>query len=255
MGIEIGSVTIPYYGLCIVLGILSGGAAGYIQCRIFRLDFNDFVTLVGGAGIGAVAGAKLLYIIVSIQHIDILRIMEREYLNSLMSGGFVFYGGLAGGFAGVFVCGKIFHIDTPRYVATGIPLIPLAHGFGRIGCLLVGCCYGIPYSGPGAVVYEHSPVAPNGTELFPVQGAEAILDFCISTVLFLYIYKKHGEKLESVEIYLIMYATVRFLLEYLRYDDAERGILAGLSVSQWISILIIMMVTGWMYRKRFVQDV
>lgn len=239
IGIQIGNIIIPYYGLFIVFGILLGGIAGYIQVRLYCLDINDFITLAGCVGIGAMVGAKILYIIVYLPQIDLSRITELDYFSSLMNGGFIFYGGLLGGLVGVLVCSRVFKFDVITYMKIEIPLIPLAHAFGRVGCLLTGCCYGIPYDGPGAVIYNNSYIAPAGVSLFPVQGVEAFLEFCLALILFLYIYIRDKKRLKSVEIYLISYAVIRFILEFLRYDDSERGMIEGLSVSQWISILII----------------
>lgn len=256
MGIQIGNLTIPYYGLLIVLGVLTGGIAGYIQARVCGLDVNDFMTLTGCVGIGAMVGAKILYIIVSLPQIDFSRITEPEYFTSIMNGGFIFYGGLLGGLVGALVCSRIFKFDVIVYMKIEIPVIPLAHAFGRIGCLAAGCCYGIPYDGPGAVVYNNSRIAPSGVSLFPVQGVEAFLELCLALILFLYINTQDKKHLKSVEIYLISYAVIRFILEFLRYDDSERGIIEGVSVSQWISILIIVCVIFvriYIHRSRKLQ--
>ena len=50
--------------------------------------------------------------------------------------------------------------------------------------------------------------------------------------------KKKGKKAKSVQLYLVLYAVFRFVLEFMRFDDGERGIILGLSTSQWISIVI-----------------
>ena len=42
-----------------------------------------------------------------------------------------------------------------------------------------------------------------------------------------------------LRLYLALYAVFRFVLEFFRGDDV-RGILGGLSVSQWISIVILL---------------
>ena len=62
----------------------------------------------------------------------------------------------------------------------------------------------------------------------------------IAVVLGLYgeICRRNGKRLKSLQLYLILYAAFRFVLEFVRYDDSERGILMGLSTSQWISIVI-----------------
>ena len=220
MGIQIGTVMISWYGLFIVLGITAGVLLGYILMRINHLKFDDFIQVACFVGLGAMAGAKLLYLIVSWESIDLSRITDPEYFSALMGGGFVFYGGVFGGLLGLYLCGKILHIQVMVYARAAIPVIPVTHAFGRIGCAFVGCCYGVPYDGPGAV--------------------EAAGNLVIAAVLCLYgeICRRNSKKPKSLQVYLILYAAFRFALEYVRYDDSERGILMGLSTSQWISIVI-----------------
>ena len=254
MGVQIGTVMISWYGLFIVLGIASGVLTGYILVRMHHLQFDDFIQTACFVGLGAMAGSKLLYLIVSWESIDFSRITEPEYFGALMGGGFVFYGGVFGGLLGLYLCGKILHIQVTVYARAAIPVIPVVHAFGRIGCAFAGCCYGVPYDGPGAVVYTESIAAPLNVPLFPVQAAEAAGELLIAAVLCIYIAvcRKKAKRAKSVELYLVMYAVLRFGLEFLRFDDRERGILLELSTSQWISIVIcvgvIVMETVWQKR-------
>ena len=240
MGIQIGTVMISWYGLFIVLGITAGVLLGYILMRINHLKFDDFIQIACFVGLGAMAGAKLLYLIVSWESIDFSRITDPEYFSALMGGGFVFYGGVFGGLLGLYLCSKILHIQVAVYARAAIPVIPVAHAFGRIGCAMAGCCYGVPYDGPGAVVYTESIAAPLNVPLFPVQAVEAAGNLAIAAVLCLYgeVCRRNSKNPKSLQVYLILYAVFRFALEYVRYDDSERGILLGLSTSQWISIAI-----------------
>ena len=155
-----------------------------------------------------------------------------------MRGGFVFYGGLAGGILGLMVCKKICRISVWKYAETYIPCLPLVHAFGRIGCALTGCCYGIPYDGIGAIVYHHSIIAPNNTTLFPIQVVEAGADLLIVVSLLVYIFKKRKSQQNSILLYCTLYASVRFVLEFLRYD-LDRGQFLWFSTSQWISLAVI----------------
>lgn len=240
MGIQIGTVMISWYGLFIVLGITAGVLLGYILMRINHLKFDDFIQVACFVGLGAMAGAKLLYLIVSWESIDLSRITDPEYFSALMGGGFVFYGGVFGGLLGLYLCGKILHMQVAVYARAAIPVIPVAHAFGRIGCAMAGCCYGVPYDGPGAVVYTESIAAPLNVPLFPVQAVGAAGNLVIAAVLCLYgeVCRRNSKNPKSLQVYLILYAVFRFGLEYVRYDDSERGILMGLSTSQWISIVI-----------------
>lgn len=256
MGIKIGPAFIPWYGLFIVIGIMAGMLLGYILIRRTKLRYDDFIQAACFAGLGAMAGAKILYFIVSWPNIDFSKITDPDYLGQLMGGGFVFYGGLLGGILGLVLCGKLLHIPIADLARETIPVIPLAHGLGRIGCALAGCCYGIPYDGPGAVVYEEAAAAPLHTPLFPVQAVEAAGEFLIAFLLCVYIFRcrKQKKKARSAELYLVMYAVLRFFLEYVRYDDSERGIFMGMSTSQWISTAVILAeIVFWLWHRKKVQ--
>ncbi len=109
----------------------------------------------------------------------------------------------------------------------------LFHIFGRIGCFLGGCCYGLPSA--WGVVYRYSPVAEaNGLVRFPVQLVEAAWNL----VLFLLLawLQRRGSPICCPCIWSSI-PPARFLLEFFR-GDAYRGILLGLSTSQWISLFL-----------------
>ena len=185
--------------------------------------------------LGGFLGAKLLYLYVMFDEIEWNRIFEADYFNALMKGGFVFYGGLIGGIAAALLAGKLHKLEIGYYFTHCIFLIPFIHGFGRVGCFMAGCCYGIPYDGPLAVIFPESSLALHGVKLFPVQLVEAILLIIISAIIFVMTVKFKSRF--TVEAYLILYAIVRFILEQFRYDP-ERGYFLGVSTSQWISILL-----------------
>ena len=235
--------TLPCYGVMIALGVLVSGAAGAVLVRRHRLVFDNFLLLYAYCFLFGMAGAKLLYLCLNIKYIDWERLLELEYLNQLMQGGFVFYGGLAGGVLGLLLGAKLHKIRIKEYLLTVVPVIPMVHGFGRIGCYLAGCCYGVPYDGPFAVTYRNIPYSLCDVPLFPVQLAEAVCNLILAAVLFVFVWKK-GKTIYTVFLYLGVYGTVRFILEFFLFDDAQRGIFWGLSTSQWISLGILAGVTA-----------
>lgn len=250
MGLQLENYFISYYGLYIAGGIAVAALVGWCQIKRYRKNFNDFITIAGCMGVGAILGAKLLYLIVSWPQIDLSRLTEPDYFKALMSGGFVFYGGLLGGLGGVLACQKIFKIAVWSYVEVAVVCAPIAHAFGRLGCSSVGCCYGRPYHGIGAVTYTHSPFAPNDVSLFPVQRLEAAADIIIAVVLWLYINHHSEKKKYSLCIYLAAYSALRFLLEFMRYDGLERGSIWALSTSQWLSIIIVISAAFWYFKEK-----
>ena len=116
---------------------------------------------------------------------------------------------MAGGLLAAAACKKWLRVDTWAYAAVCIPCIPIAHAFGRFGCSAVGCCYGMPYEGPGHIVYTHSLFAPNNQPLFPVQAVEAVGELGIAAFLLLYIDTRKGRKNDSLWLYFTLYAILR----------------------------------------------
>ena len=225
--------SIPSYGLMITIGLL---LANVLACYVIKtedLDMDDFIILECYGILGAVIGAKLLYIVVTFKYIDWTRLSDPAFLTMLMAGGFIFYGGLIGGLLAVYGAGRLHRIAVDPIIRKTVFLIPFVHAFGRTGCFMAGCCFGIPYAGKGAVVYPEGAFAPAGVKLFPVQIAEAVILMMISFTI--YLLQRTVNWYYTVETYLFLYGAARFILEYFRYD-AIRGSLLGLSTSQWISI-------------------
>ena len=230
-------MTIYGYGLMVAIGLLCAGTVSWFLARHFVLNFYDFLILLVYITAFGVTGAKATYLLVSLSQFTSLSLTNGKDLLTLLQGGFVFYGGIPTGLAGAFLGGKIHKISVRPYLQVGLPLLPLAHGFGRIGCFLVGCCYGIAYDGPLHIVYQTSAIAPVKVALFPIQLVEACLEFLLFVVLLWLILYKRG-KMNALCIYLIVYGSIRFFLEFLRGDGA-RGSFWLLSTSQWLSLLAV----------------
>lgn len=239
--------SINAYGLCGVAGFLLGIGYLFFITRRKSEDFSDFVYVYVWAALGAVIGAKLLYILLEFPHI-LRNIMGGEanpgqYLRGMISGGFIFYGGLLGAAFAVKIVSRYFALDFAKTISLLTPSMPLAHALGRVGCTIVGCCYGRETRMCIGISYTNSLYAPNGVSLFPVQALEAAADLVIFGVLVFILMKKADAYQSSgiFECYLVMYACVRFLLEFLR-GDAVRGHLWLLSTSQWIIVIILLAV-------------
>ena len=229
-------LNIPAYGTMIATGVLLANLIAYFLIKRDGKTFDDLLLVEAYAILGGFVGAKLLYILVSIPSIDFRRLGDLSYVNDLIRGGFVFYGGLIGGVLGILIGKKIHHYDVAYFAKRIVFLVPFCHAFGRIGCFMAGCCYGVEYHGPCHVVFPEDSFAIPGVPLFPIQMVEAICLFLISLLLFILMVKFHSRF--TVEIYIAVYACLRFVLEKYRFD-ADRGIYFGLSTSQWISILLL----------------
>ena len=217
---SIGPVNIYGYGFMIAVGILAAFYVATKRAPGFDLD-PDTVLNIGL--VGAICGCIVEY-----------ESFLADPLGTFISGnGFVVYGGIIGGVAGAFLyCKKKGH-DFLRYFDLIMPSIALAQGFGRIGCFLAGCCYGMETDLPVGVVFTHSELAPNGVKLIPTQLMSSAGDFIIAIVLII-LAKKITEKGKIGILYVILYSLGRFAVEFLRND--ARGSIGALSTSQFISI-------------------
>lgn len=196
-----------------------------------KIEFFDLLAIIGYTLIFSVLGSKLLFILVSFPKIIELKLS----LMAILKGGFVFYGGLLGGFLGIVLYIKLYHLETDIFDVCAT-VLPLGHAFGRVGCFFAGCCYGIPHNGFLSVTYHETVgLTPLETPLFAIQLVEAVfllLLFIIMVSIF-----HHAKKGIPTFLYLILYSILRFALEFFR-GDTERGLYFQISTSQWISILL-----------------
>ena len=229
-GVKLGS-----YGIMIVIGVLLAGSLSALRCKKFGVNAYD-VLIIGAVGLlCGILGAKLLYIFVTYPIDYIIDSILDGNFDFFSQGGLVFYGGIICGILGGFVTARIIKQSLVPFEATVVPFLPLAHAMGRIGCLLGGCCHGMPYDGPLAVYYPNSLTGLDPNQgYFPVQPLEAVWDVLLCFIL-LWAAKKPRRKFSMMAFYMCLYAIGRFSLEYLR-GDAIRGITLSLSTSQWISI-------------------
>ncbi len=247
--------TIGLYSVMALIGLL---LAGFLGCRIARKrghDDNIMIALLLWICVGVLAGGHLLYAALNYKAIGVL-FNTPGLVKSLddfwaalqyIFGGAVFYGGLIGGIVAGLIYLKKHRLSLPEYGDMIAPLIPLFHAFGRIGCFLGGCCYGVECS--FGFTYTHALIPDaNGVSRFPVQLAEAGCNALLFAVLWILL-RKGKLKGRLLPLYLLVYAILRFALEFFR-GDAARGIFLGVSTSQWISLALFFGAGVWLLLTR-----
>ena len=117
--------------------------------------------------------------------------------------------------------------------------ITVAHGFGRLGCLMSGCCHGRLLSTEEFVfggIKMHAPDMGIWGYYVPTQLYEALFLFALFGVMSYLYFKKDCNV--TMPIYLIAYGVWRIFIEFFR-TDARGAFVLGLAPSQWQSILFI----------------
>ena len=249
--IELFGRELGFYSLMLLCGIFT---AGVYACRMAvrqKYDYSEIVIFMLLLSTGAIIGSYLSYVLVNYINIVYLvkNINQINTFNKMLSalryifGGSIFYGGLLGGLLTGHILIKK-NSNNKKFVDIVAVNIPLFHFFGRIGCFLGGCCFGIP-SKIGFIYTNNPIVEANGITRFPVQLLEAVFNFLLFLLLN-HFFKIEKYKNKLIYVYLLVYATGRFFIEFLR-GDAYRGIWLFLSTSQIISILILLIVLSKNY--------
>ncbi|MEG1706923.1 MAG: prolipoprotein diacylglyceryl transferase, partial [Clostridia bacterium] len=165
------------------------------------------------------------------------------------STGATFYGGLIGGavffILFYFIVGQIVFKDKQhlhnfdKIASSAACAIPLAHGLGRIGCLMAGCCYGLRSDTIWGIYMVNL-----GYKVLPTQLYEAIFLFGLFVFLALrYVkYKRNG----NLGVYLIVYGVWRFAIEYIRADERGNTFISFLSPSQLTAIVMVLSGIAWL---------
>ena len=254
--LSLGDVHVYLYGLLIAIGILAcffmlfeySKRAGIPNEYVDFAFYNGIASIVIGF-IGSAVWQGLF------QYIEQIKDGVPNPQFSLKSG-ITAIGGLATGALTFIVICIIFRKKYPFALTKLVAVAPMcmlvAHGFGRLGCLMAGCCHG-EYLGQE---YVFGGIRMDGSKgwgyYVPTQLYEALFLLLLCALLSLLLLKKNFRF--ALPVYLAAYGIWRFFIEFARADD--RGAFIGsLSPSQTLSlVLIVLSVPAYFILKKFVKE-
>jgi phosphatidylglycerol:prolipoprotein diacylglycerol transferase len=296
-GLGLGVVPLPSYFVLLTTGFLLATVMGALWAR--RVGQNPDVVVDLGLAmlLAGVAGARILHVLADGYFWDYVHLCtdpaqvdwhlsQTECLSAqyngiwdaarevckpktadcwawarFYAGGLTYYGGFLGASGAAWYLLRVDRFPFWKAADMAGMVVPLGLGFGRMGCLLAGCCFGVPTAAPWGLSFpSHSPaseaefkahllasVEQPSLAVHPTQIYESLAAFGIAAYLIL---RLHGRKRYDGQVFLafvVLYAAARFLLEFWRSDD--RGGIGALSTSQWIGVLLIGAVF-WLHRRR-----
>ena len=225
---KIGPVTVYSYGTMFALGFVVAFFFICFQAIRNNIDKDIIVNLAFITLFFGIAGARLLYVTTNIGYY----LSHPLEVLDFSKGGLVYYGGFFGGVAAFAYYSVRKGIGFWNAADICAPYLALTQSFGRIGCLLNGCCYGksAPADFPFGIAHSEfsGPV-------YPTQIFSSILLF-LTFVILRYWQGRRRFMGEIFLIYCLLYPAQRFMVEFLRGDNMQ--VLFGLTMSQLISAVV-----------------
>jgi phosphatidylglycerol---prolipoprotein diacylglyceryl transferase len=237
--LRLGSFSVTGFGLMMMLAFILAGWAMQLELRRRGLDEEYAADVVIGAVVGGLIGAKLWYVA-----------LTGESLFS--RGGFVWYGGFAGGVLGVLFNSWRRRVPIAFTAELVAPALTLGYAIGRVGCFLVGDDYGIPSTLPWAVTFPFGlpattvanltqfhvtfPAGANPSQLVAVHPTQ-VYETALMLLATAWLWKHRDHRHTAGWLfgcYLLIAGVERFAIEFLRAKDDR--VLHGFTIAQATSL-------------------
>lgn len=191
----------------------------------FVVSFAMVFVLLRKRGVPAnyIGYSMFLNFILILYGAKVFSVITSGFKVTLWNAGISSLGGAIGLLLGIFIFGFMYKEGRPVLWESYVTVLPLLYSISKFGCYLVGCCHGIPYSGPLAVTYNGKYI--QGGPYFPIQLVESIAFGCIFLVVFI-LYMRDKRKY-LIPIVMILCAVTKFSLEYLREEHIGKIISAN----------------------------
>lgn len=230
-----GPLTIHWYGVLVALAFLTGLWTASRRGLREGLAPEKILDLGPWLILGAISGARALYVISYWQKDFAGKPIWEIFM--IQHGGLVFYGGLIGGSLACILYARAKKLPLWKLADVLSPSIALGYVFGRLGCLMNGCCYGRPTDVPWVIQFP----ADHETKGVPVHPTQ-IYDSLLSLGLYLALAWLHRRKKFDGQIfatYLVSYAFLRSFVEMFRGDYPKYYLGGWVTPAQLVSIGIL----------------
>ena len=248
---------IDSYIVLAAIGFIAGILLGWARRKKYGFNTNDVIFWFCIIVVGLIIGSRILFTLTQLPTLIADGFSKESLKDNVLNAGFVFYGGMLGALLAVYITAKKTKADVRKVLNFVIPTFPCFHIFGRIGCLLDGCCYGVESS-------WGITLAGETVKRVPVQLYEAAGLVLITAILLLLESDamERGKSFPLTPVYLGLYAVLRFITEMFRGDmlrgvyiinikyKAERSTSewkTAFSTSQLISVIILITIAVYLW--------
>jgi phosphatidylglycerol:prolipoprotein diacylglycerol transferase len=232
-----GPFEVRWYGIMVVLAVVAIIIVTLLEAKRVGISEEHIYSVALWAVIGGVVVSRLVHVIDKWDYY----VAHPEQITRFE--GLSVYGAVIGALLAVLIYAWIKKLSFWQLGDIAAPGAILGQAIGRIGCILNGCCYGLPTSVPWAVIYTNPrSYAPLGLPLHPTQ----IYHLLWNLVAFGIIWglrrrlKPQGTLFLS---YLALYAVGDLGIRFVR---AGEPFLFGIQQAQLIGIVILVVTVPWL---------
>ena len=232
VALRLGSVEIRWYGILILLGLLTAVFFGTRKMKKFDHTFDDVLDLLIFSVPAGIIGCRLYYCAF---RWDYYKNDPIKIITGIFDGGLAFYGGLIGAVLAALIVMKVKKMNIPAILDLYITQFPIAQAIGRWGNFVNGEAYGGHTDLPWGMT-----IAQRSDAIEPVHPT-FLYESLWNLIGFIWLYKHIDHRKfngQNALLYLLWYGLGRTFIEGLRTDSLYIGN-TGIRVSQLLSAIMV----------------
>lgn len=239
IAINIGPVSITWYSICILTGIILAGIVINKEAKKNNISSAFVTNLVFWCVVFGILGARIYYVLFNLDYYSAAPIEIIKVWN----GGLAIHGGIITGVITLIIYCKKYGVNVLKMIDIAAPGLILAQAIGRWGNFFNAEAHGGAVSrafleGLHLPEFIINGMHINGNYYHPTFLYESILCLIGFFVLIGVRSLKNTKLGATTSIYLIWYGLVRFFVESLRTDSLMLG---NIKMAQLISVCMVIL--------------
>ena len=235
VALQLGPISIRWYAICIVSGLILAVYLSMKEAPRKKINPDDIIDFILIAFPLAIVGARLYYVIFEWGYYS----QHLGEIFAIWNGGIAIYGGLLTGALVLYLFSRRRLIEPIDFLDIAAPSVMIAQSIGRWGNFFNQEAY-------GTAVKSLNYLPPFIRDQMYIDGSYRQPTFLYESIwnllgfLLILILRRKPQFLRQGEItafYLIWYGFGRMIIEGMRTDSL---MFAGLRVSQWLSMILIL---------------
>ena len=246
-----GLITLHWYGLFIVLGIITGFSVILKLAKKYHISTDEIYNLGFYVIIFGLIGARVYSVFLDLNYYQVYPLK----VFAVWQGGLAIHGAIVAGGATLVFYSYRKALDFWRIADIAAPGLALGQAIGRWGNYFNQEIFGTPTNLPWGIpiAFKNRPIEYLSSQYFhPTFLYESVLNILNFSLLFFLHYKLQLKKPGLIAlIYLINYSVIRLIMESLRTDAVPTFVsLRFTSISALLIGLIAVGLLVWRYQKK-----